>query len=295
MSIKFRRQPSDLASSEPTNDLEQRACEMLERRFLAEAAEPDVEARLDGDLDAKLGRLGGKQGKTVQTVRALAEQAAALWARRSDLRAPHVLYLAAAVLYFIAPLDVLPDVIPGLGYADDVIVLSSTIGMILKALPNLKALPAANTLTRAKNDLIEDLLEKGKVKLNEVIDEREDELFQRLDRAATDSVRKTVTSIAVSLWATTTAASVSVAVTTLSGTWPPMWLTYVVVSSAIVFVWNVVTAVSFLREFRQLDGRWQDRLPELILARLSARHALALGVPVLILVGLGVARVLLRT
>jgi uncharacterized membrane protein YkvA (DUF1232 family) len=296
----LRRDPDGPAPAEPVvasaapnaeaePDIARRAKALFERRFLREAAAADVEEQLDGQLGKKLSSLGGKRGATMTSLRALTDQASELWSRRGSLQKQHVLYLAAALLYFIAPLDVVPDVIPALGYADDVVILSGTVGMILKALPKVAS------LGKAKDALIDDLLEKGKLKLNEVIDEREDALFERLDHAATDTIRRTVTSISISLWATTTAAAVSIAISTLAGTYPPAWLTYVVASSAIVLIWNVVTALNCLRGFRELDGRWQERLPELVAARIGLRHAVALALPVLVLIGLGVARVLLRT
>ncbi|MEZ6197590.1 MAG: YkvA family protein [Planctomycetota bacterium] len=49
--------------------------------------------------------------------------------RHRDLPWSTVASVAAALLYFVSPIDVIPDLIPGLGFADD----AAVIGMCLKA------------------------------------------------------------------------------------------------------------------------------------------------------------------
>lgn len=58
------------------------------------------------------------------------------WGRREYRSIPWrpLLYATAALVYFVTPLDLIPDLIPGLGFIDDVAVLSAVIRSIQKEL-----------------------------------------------------------------------------------------------------------------------------------------------------------------
>jgi uncharacterized membrane protein YkvA (DUF1232 family) len=45
----------------------------------------------------------------------------------------------AAILYFISPLDVIPDFIPGVGYVDDVAVIAWVLNSIAHDLDDFRA------------------------------------------------------------------------------------------------------------------------------------------------------------
>lgn len=53
----------------------------------------------------------------------------------ADGRVPlkNKLYIAATILYFISPIDIIPDAIPGLGVVDDVIIAVNVINLLLKS------------------------------------------------------------------------------------------------------------------------------------------------------------------
>lgn len=55
-----------------------------------------------------------------------------------DNRAPVLpkIVLALAIIYFVSPLDLLPDfAIPGLGYVDDLAILALALKYFVKAMP----------------------------------------------------------------------------------------------------------------------------------------------------------------
>ncbi|MCU0962482.1 MAG: DUF1232 domain-containing protein [Pirellulaceae bacterium] len=249
--------------------MEQRAWRLFASRFLRDAAAPESERQIDSQLTAKVAQLPPdtpRHGK----LRAVVQQASQLWARRTQLRKRDVLYLAAALLYFISPLDAVPDLLPGLGYVDDAIVVSAVVAMILRGATALGT--------------------QGRERLEQWIDERTEIVLQKLDETATSGVQRTVAAVALGLWGTTTAAGISLAMATVLGSYPVEFLVYVALSSALIVAWNVVTAVSVWRQYRRLDGTWQQRLRMLVAGKLTAWHLLAVGLPVVVLIGLGIWR-----
>jgi uncharacterized membrane protein YkvA (DUF1232 family) len=249
--------------------VEQRAWRLFASRFLRDAAAPDSEQQIDDQLTAKVEQLApdtARHGK----LRAVVDQASQLWANRAQLRKRDVLYLAAALLYFISPLDAVPDLLPGIGYVDDAIVVSAVVAMIVRGVTVLGT--------------------HGKERLEEWIDERTEIVLQKLDDTATSGVQRTVAAVALGLWGTTTAAAISLAMATVLGSYPVEWLVYVAASSALIVAWNLVTAVGVWRQYRRLDGTWQQRLRTLVAGKLTAWHLFAVGLPVLVLIGLGIWR-----
>lgn len=47
-----------------------------------------------------------------------------------------VLYVVAAILYFVNPVDLIPDVLVGIGFVDDAAVLAAVVGAVHKDLQN---------------------------------------------------------------------------------------------------------------------------------------------------------------
>lgn len=249
--------------------IEQRAWRLFASRFLRDAAAPDSAEQIDAQLSAKMEQLAPtaeRQG----ALRKLVEQASQLWANRSQLNKRDLLLLAAALLYFISPLDAIPDVLPGVGYIDDVIVVSAILAMLARGVTALGT--------------------HGKARLEAWIDERTETVLQKLDETAASGVQRTVAAVVIGLWGTTTAAAVSLAVATVLGHYPTEWLVYVALSSALIVSWNLATAVGVWRQYRRLDGDWQRRLRMLVASKLTVRHLLAVAVPVALLIGLGVWR-----
>jgi uncharacterized membrane protein YkvA (DUF1232 family) len=253
-----------------SRNLEKRAWRLFETRFLRSAQSPESQQQIDSQLVDKLSKLGPENERSGK-LRRVVDQAAELWARRSQLRKTDVLWLAAALLYFISPLDAVPDIVPGIGYVDDALIVSAVVGLVVRGLSALGS--------------------HGKERLEEWIDQRTDIVLDRLDESATSGVHKTVVAVVISLWGTTTAAAVSLAVAAVLGGYSAHWLMYVIVSAAIVLACNVSTAVYFWREYRKLDGAWQQRLRTLVVSKLTVWHFLAIGLPILVLIGLGICRV----
>jgi uncharacterized membrane protein YkvA (DUF1232 family) len=252
-----------------SRNFEKRAWWLFQHRFLRAAESSETQQHIDGQLADKVAQLTPGQ-RADHKLRRVVEQASQLWAHRSNLRKRDLLYLAAALLYFISPVDAVPDFLPGVGYVDDVIVVSAIVAMVVKSFSMLGA--------------------RGKEQLEEWIDQRTEVVFQRLEETATSGVQRTVAAVAIGLWGATTAAAISLSVATVLGTYPIEWLAYVAVSVVIVVAWNVCTAVYYWREYRKLDGVWQVRLRRLVASKLTPRHLIVIGVPVLILIGLGIWR-----
>lgn len=284
-----------MSSNAPTGTTEpsmpKSAEPLFEQHFLEAAKAPDAEARIEAELGDKLERIEHGHGERNAQLRALAAQAAALWARRKQLDRTQMVYLGAALLYFISPVDAVPDVIPGLGYLDDIAVLSAIIAMVLKGLD--QARQKVESLRQQTVDEVTDkLVDKGRVALDELVEQRADALFSRFDDSAAEAVDNSVTALVISLWGMTTAAAVSLALAILLGGFSGAWLIYVGLSTVVVFAWNLIVGLDYWREYRKLSGPWQRRVRDVIAAKLGWRHALAVGLPVLVLLGLGVTRLL---
>ncbi len=72
-----------------------------------------------------------KMGKVLSRI-PFAEEALAAWYCAFDAATPRRVktMLLAALAYFIMPIDLIPDMLPGLGFTDDLTVLLTTIGLI---------------------------------------------------------------------------------------------------------------------------------------------------------------------
>ena len=262
----------------PERDIREAATELLERKFVPRAQAPGAAEQIDSELDDKISDVKHRRIKYRRQLLDVVAQAKALWARRGELDRKQVGLLAAALLYFVSPLDLIPDVVPGLGYVDDLFVLGYTLKTIVSAIgPMRDALieRATNTMT-----------DKGRKVLEEVIDSR----LAEFDRASAEAVRRSVAIVAISLWGMTTAAAISLAVVTLTGKYALEWTIYVATASILVGICNIATAVHYWREFRRLHGSTQTRLATLVATRLRMRDIAAVVVPIVLLLSLLLAR-----
>ena len=116
--------------------IEQLAWRLFETRFLRDAESAEARQDIEERLTEKMAELDS-MGRNFERLHRIVSEAAELWADRAHLRKRDVLYLAAALLYFICPLDVIPDVLPVLGYIDDVMVVSAVVALILQGLSSL--------------------------------------------------------------------------------------------------------------------------------------------------------------
>ncbi len=283
---------STIEEDTPHADLEKRAEALLKSRFMTEAQSDAAAERIDDELDDKLASIRSHDGERYTRLRKLAKQATELWAQRGSLSKQQLIYLTAALLYFISPVDAVPDLIPGLGYIDDIAVLSAILTFVAKGVQS-----ARQRLSEKRQEVIEEvtdtLVVKGQAALHQVVDERADELFARFDKASAEAVDNSVTTLVVSLWGMTTAAAVSLALSILFGGWSASWMVYVGVATGLVLVWNIGVAVDYLRNYRRLSGAWQQRLRAIVATKIAWRHGVAIGVPVLVLLGLAALRLFL--
>ncbi len=250
----------------------QHAQRVFDQRFLSKADRRGAETEVNEELGDKIAGLKGNSD-VIQRLRELSGQATQLWKNRAQLSKKQVLYLTAGLLYFISPVDAVTDVIPLLGYVDDVAVLGWILSQIVPSVTRFKD----QTIEQATDQLVD----KGRIALNDVVDERTDELLEKLDNAAEDAVQKYVTAVVIGLWGTTTAAALSLVISLLSGGYTREWMAYVGVTTLLVLAWNISVAAVFLRQYRQLDQRWQDKLPKIIGAKVGRwRHILAVSLPI---------------
>ncbi len=269
------------------------AQDVLQKRFLGRAQDEDAEQEVDAKLAGKIAGLSGSS-QTMRRLRELSSQATTLWANRGQLSGKQVLYLTAGLLYFISPVDAVTDLIPLLGYIDDVAVLGWILSQILPTVDQLKN--KANEVKDATiSQATDELVDKGRVALNEVVDQRSEELLDKLDQAAEEAVQKYVTAVVIGLWGTSTAAALSLALSLLTGGYTREWMIYVGLTTTLVLAWNIAVGLSFLRQYRALDQSWQDKLPRIVGTRVARwRHMLAVSLPLLAFAGLATAHVMLN-
>ncbi len=130
--------PSRMAAVAPEQDLPSRqrrafavardaAAKVLKRRFRLLA--------LVRDAYAKLGRHEHALTRVQDDLRLLLRLARA-WATRQYRNVPwrSVLYAVAAIIYFVNPVDVIPDVLVGIGFVDDAAVVAAVVRAIRKDL-----------------------------------------------------------------------------------------------------------------------------------------------------------------
>ncbi len=251
-------------------DVERQAWRLFETRFVRKAEAPDCQQRIDDQLADKIDELtpgGGNFGN----LRRIVTQASELWESRSQLRKRDVLYLAAALLYFISPLDAVPDILPGIGYVDDLIILSAVVGLVLEVVSALRP--------------------QGKEKNQKCIDRGTETSLKRCDRSPGGGVLRVVAAVAV-LWGTALAVTISLSVATVLGRFPAEWLTYVVLSTALVLGCNVMmVAIYFWRKYR--SSKWPKRLRALLASKLKLLHFVASSFSLVVQMGFESGRFLL--
>lgn len=92
--------------------------------YAPEGTEHDVEAAAKLAQEAK----GGKKLKAFWSeVSVCARMAKATIAGKYPMKAREKAILVSGLAYVVLPLDAIPDVIPGLGYTDDLVVLGAVV------------------------------------------------------------------------------------------------------------------------------------------------------------------------
>lgn len=124
----------------------------LENSKWAEAAKSQATQNM---LIKQIPRLIGKYGNSAVAGRA--KQALDLFTQAKSkgqdiITARNVIILAAALVYFISPLDCIPDILPVVGWLDDIGVLGLAVSFVMSTL-NKQASPESAAAAIAANDL----------------------------------------------------------------------------------------------------------------------------------------------
>ncbi len=111
---------------------------VLKSRFRTLALVQQAYAKLFKDSGG-MARVRGDAGLLIRLVRA--------WGRRDYRALPwrSLLYATAALVYFVAPLDLIPDFLAGVGLVDDVAVVAAVVGALRSDLVAFETWEAARS------------------------------------------------------------------------------------------------------------------------------------------------------
>ena len=154
----------------------------LLKNYLGRASRPDSEEAINQGFAAKLTRIAG-DNPVVQLARE-----AYRYVTHRRLPTQHKVMLIAALLYFLAPLDAVPDIIPGAGYVDDLLVLTAV-------------LAGARKIIEIAREDAKEVVREAEAAAQRVVD-------HTLSETRETWGRRGVAQLALCLWASTTAATV---------------------------------------------------------------------------------------
>lgn len=120
---------------------------------------------LGRDADDKLSSVG-RSGTTIQRVRGdlttLVELLKAYaTGEYRDVPKKSLLLVAAGILYFVTPIDVIPDFLLGIGYLDDLTVLTYVIGIVRDEIERFRTQPIMSSV-----ETIPETIEPDSVKIS---------------------------------------------------------------------------------------------------------------------------------
>lgn len=263
-------------------NVEKMARRLFKKRYLPRAQRVDAD-QMSRDLQKKIGKIEAGNSTSMSHLKEIVRKAREIWDRRGSLAKEQYLYLAAGLAYLISPLDAIPDIIPGLGYLDDIGILAWIIRVISGPWRNLKG-NVRESIDHEKKMFIQETKQAAE----DILDRR----FEDIRSSAQLMVQKTVSSIVLGMWAATTVAAISLILRAVMGTTPPEWIAYTGLAGGLVLAWNIAAMVGYYRQFRKLDDKWQRRILALATNCVTLYHVVAVGVPVLLLLCLLALRLL---
>ena len=240
----------------------------LPRRFLEEAAHSGSEEKVHESFARKLQRIA-----TDNPVVNLAREA---YSYMTDPRLPtkYKVIVIAGLLYFIAPIDAIPDVIPGMGFVDDLVVLSAIVASIHKIIQTVR-------------DDAKGVIHEAEQAAQRVVD-------HTLSEAKETWARRGVAQFAICLWGSTTAAAVGLIyyITRLvildsggmEAAEPFIWA--VGVAASLGFIYNIFFLGRIWKKYSELPTNVREPLAYAVVSLLDWRQVLILSLPVLALLGL---------
>jgi len=247
----------------------------LTQEYIDEARRPDGEARVHEGLARKLGRIAANN-----PVVSLARKA---YGYMTDPAVParYKALLIAGLLYFIAPLDAVPDAIPGLGFGDDLVVLSAVVAAVCK-------------IIHSAGESAKEVIGEAEASAGRVVREA-------LSEARETWARRGVAQVALCLWGATTAAAVGLVaygtrrlVLETGGVEPlDPFLWSAVITAGLGFVYNMLFLKRLWSRYSGLPGHIREPLAYAVISLLHWRQVAILSLPVIALLAIMVLRVAL--
>ena len=234
----------------------------IPQRYVDEAAHSGSEAKVREGFARKLGRIAMDN-----PVVNLAREA---YRTMTDPRVPgrYKVMVIAALLYFLAPIDSLPDWIPGLGYIDDVLVLSAILALVRKVIQNVR-------------DEAKEVIQEAEEAAGRVVS-------HALSEARETWARRGVAQFALCLWGATTAAAVGLIYYSLRllifdskgmETMDPFFWA-VVIAASLGFIYNVFFLGRIWKRYSNLPPTVREPLAYAVVSLMDWRQVLILSCPV---------------
>jgi uncharacterized membrane protein YkvA (DUF1232 family) len=146
-----------MLTGKPEGDVMTRPWQLRRYMKLAEVLIRDRRlGSLGRDADDKLSSVG-RSGATIQRVRddltTLVELLKAYaTGEYRDVPRKSLLLVAAGILYFVVPIDAIPDFLLGLGYLDDLTVLTYVIGIVRDEIERFRTRPVLSSAETIEPD-----------------------------------------------------------------------------------------------------------------------------------------------
>jgi len=243
----------------------------LPPRYIDEASRSGSEEKVREGFARKLARIA-----TDNPVVNLAREA---YRYMTDPRLPtrYKAIVIAGLLYFLAPIDAVPDMIPGLGFVDDLVVLSAIVASVHKII---------QTVQENAKEVVREAEEAAKRVVNHTLSE-----------ARETWARRGVAQFALCLWGSTTAAAVGLiyyitrllilGADNVEATEPFLWA--VGIAASLGFVYNIFFLGRVWKKYSTLPTKVREPLAYAVVSLMDWRQVFILSLPVLallVLIGL---------